>query len=160
MNTLVVYDSQFGNTEKIARRIAEALDEFGSARVERVGDVNLQDLANIDLLLVGAPTQAWNMTPAIKTFISGLEHSRTAHLCVAPFDTRLDKPGWLTGSAARSIAKHLHHLDVTLLMPPESFLVQGTEGPLAPGELDRAAEWARELHQEFQAQMEPNAVPV
>lgn len=27
-------------------------------------------------------------------------------------------------------------------MPPEGFIVQDTEGPLRPGELERAAEWA------------------
>jgi len=30
-------------------------------------------------------------------------------------------------------------------MPPEGFFVEGTEGPLRDGELERAAAWARQI---------------
>ncbi len=36
MNTLVIYDSQYGNTERIARAIADTLCAFGQAQVARV----------------------------------------------------------------------------------------------------------------------------
>ena len=30
-------------------------------------------------------------------------------------------------------------------MPPEGFFVNGTEGPMKEGELERAAEWAKQI---------------
>jgi len=36
MNTLVVYDSQYGNTERIAQAIADTLRGFGQAQAVRV----------------------------------------------------------------------------------------------------------------------------
>ncbi len=36
MNTMVVYDSQYGNTERIAQIIADALPAFGQAQAVRV----------------------------------------------------------------------------------------------------------------------------
>jgi flavodoxin len=160
MNSLVVFDSQFGNTERIAREIARTLGQFGTTTTVRVTEVKPTDLLGIDLLVVGCPTQAWNSTQVTKTFIAGLEETALKYLFVGAFDTRIDKPGWLTGSAARAMSKQLRKREARLLLPAESFLVTGTEGPLASGELERAAMWANELHAEFELQMEPIVAPM
>jgi hypothetical protein len=62
----------------------------------------------------------------------------------ATFDMRLDRSPWLTGVAARGIARRIrrHGLDV---VATESFLVEDSEGPLVEGELDRARAWGEEL---------------
>jgi flavodoxin len=158
MNTLVVYDSQFGNTEKIAQAIAQALTEYGTARAMLVGDYTPDALQGVDMLVVGCPTQAWHSTEHIQTFIKQLEHQTVQNLCVAEFDTRLDKPSWLTGSAAKGMAKSLRPLGAQLLSP-ESFLVTGKEGPLVEGEVERAAEWARTLYDEYEVQNGVVAAP-
>jgi flavodoxin len=160
MNSLVIYDSQFGNTEKIAQRIAETLALFGTARAVRVTAVEPNAFDAIDLLVVGCPTQGWNSTPAMKNFIAHLDNAKLQRLFFAEFDTRFDKPRWLTGSAASQLDKQLRRLHVTQLAAPASFLVTATEGPLAVGELERAAEWAKELYDEFQVQSEPIVVPM
>jgi hypothetical protein len=49
----------------------------------------------------------------------------------------------LFGYAAKPMAEALTRKGGALAMPPEGFLVNGTEGPLQEGELERAAEWAR-----------------
>lgn len=159
MNALVVYDSQFGNTEKIAQVIAQTLTEYGQARALRAGDYTADALQGIELLVVGCPTQAWHSTEHIQKFIKQLEHQVVHNLCIAEFDTRLDKPSWLTGSAAKGMAKSLRPLGAQLLSP-ESFLVTGTEGPLADGELERAAGWARTLYDEYQVQNGPVVMPM
>ena len=64
------------------------------------------------------------------------------HGRAAAFDTRFDKPAFLTGSAAKGIAKRLRQRGFELVAEPESFFVLGTEGPLKDGELERAAAWA------------------
>ena len=50
---LVVYDSVFGNTEKIARAMGDALAAQSEVTVARVGEVSQELLKSVDLLLVG-----------------------------------------------------------------------------------------------------------
>ncbi|TET68870.1 MAG: nitric oxide synthase, partial [Dehalococcoidia bacterium] len=40
MKALIVYDSVYGNTEKIARAIAEAITPSGEVKVLRAGEAN------------------------------------------------------------------------------------------------------------------------
>lgn len=148
MNSLVVYDSKFGNTERVARAIADALGAFGTARATHVDQVSKDSVAGADLLVVGGPTQAWQATPAIKNFLNGIERRGIA---AAAFDTRFHKSAWLTGSAAKGIAKRLRQRGQVLIAPPESFFVEKSEGPLESGELERAAAWARELESRVEA---------
>jgi flavodoxin len=145
MNTLVVYDSQFGNTERIAKAIADALHSTGQTELQRVDPVRPIDVEGYDLLVVGCPTQRWRATPAIQSWLASLTAKQLQGIGVACFDTRFQKSRWLTGSAAQSIGKQLRKRGATLLISPESFFVQATEGPLIENELQRAANWAHTL---------------
>ncbi len=49
------------------------------------------------------------------------------------------------GYAATRIANRLTKSGGRLVMPPEGFFVEGTEGPLKKGELERATDWARHV---------------
>jgi flavodoxin len=146
MNTLILYDSQFGNTEQIAQAIARTLNAYGAVQIARVDQAQPSDVRGMDLLVLGCPTQKWRITPAMKAFLA-LVPSQVVHdVAVACFDTRLDNMDWLTGSAARGIARKLARMDATILAPPESFIVESRAGPLAEGELERACKWAEVLH--------------
>ncbi|HEX5547667.1 MAG TPA: flavodoxin domain-containing protein [Ktedonobacterales bacterium] len=145
MHALVVYDSQFGNTERIAAAIADTLRTTGEVRLAHVDPAHPLDLEGIDLLILGSPTQGWQSTKAMQALLAKLTPQQLHGRAVACFDTRFQKPRWITGSAARRMAASLRHMGVTLLAPPESFFVEGTEGPLLTGELGRAAVWARAL---------------
>ncbi|MFJ9608402.1 flavodoxin family protein [Kitasatospora sp. NPDC101176] len=61
----------------------------------------------------------------------------------AAFDTRGATPG--SGGAAEGIAHRLsrHHYDV--VADPEGFIVEGADGPVRTGELDRARAWGASL---------------
>jgi len=52
MNTLVVYDSQYGNTERIARIIAHTLRAFGEAHAVRVDPYHIFKTEGLDLLIL------------------------------------------------------------------------------------------------------------
>jgi flavodoxin len=147
MNTVVVYDSAFGNTEQIAQAIAQALRAYGQVRTVRVEHTHPLELQGVDLLMVGCPTQKWGATPAMRSMLDSISPTALSRLAIACFDTRLDKPKWVTGSVAQRLDKQLREKGVTRLFPPESFLVKGTQGPLAGGEEERAASWARMLHE-------------
>ena len=63
----------------------------------------------------------------------------------AAFDTKVRKPR-LPGSAAHAAARRLRKKGGRMSVPPETFFyVLDYEGPLAPGELDRARAWGARL---------------
>ncbi len=140
MKTLIVYDSVYGNTEKIAKAIGGAM--AGDVKVLRVGEVNPSDLESIDLLIVGSPTQGGRPTPAIQDFLKKVSEPAIKGVNVAAFDTRFSTR-WarIFGYAAGKIADNLKGKGGTLIASPEVFFVKGTEGPLKEGELERAASW-------------------
>ncbi|HZC04920.1 MAG TPA: flavodoxin domain-containing protein [Ktedonobacterales bacterium] len=142
MNTLVVYDSQYGNTERIAEGIGETLSALGRARVLRVDSVRSTDLENVEMLFIGCPTQGWRPTAATQTFLGTMSPEALRDIRVACFDTRFQKPRWMTGSAAGVMSKRLRERGIALSVAPESFFVDGSEGPLLNGEVERAKAWA------------------
>lgn len=150
MNALVVYESQFGNTEKVALAIAGAMRAFGQAQAVRVDPGHPIEWQGVDMLLVGGPTQARGATPGIRAFLEKIPPEQLRRLSVACFDTRLRGPLWINGSAAGVLAKNLQRMGVSPLAPAESFLVNGKAGPLVSGELDRAAAWANALAAQLQ----------
>ena len=56
MKILIVYDSAYGNTEKIVRAIAGAIPPSNEIKVLRAGEANPSALERLDLLIVGSPT--------------------------------------------------------------------------------------------------------
>ena len=145
MNTLVVFDSQYGNTARLAQAIAEALRASGPAEALRVDPSTLARLSGVELLVVGSPTQGWQPTPVMRAFLASVGRAQLRGVAVACFDTRFRMPRWLSGSAARAMARTLRATGAALCAPPESFFVTGREGPLLDGELERAARWAAGL---------------
>ena len=106
MKALIVYDSVYGNTEKIARAVAEAITPSGEVKVLWAGDVNPSELASTDLLIVGSPTHGGRPTPAIKDLLNKVP--KLQGINVAAFDTRLQtKLVGVFGYAAGRIANNL-----------------------------------------------------
>jgi Flavodoxin len=157
MRAVVLYESVYGNTEAVARAVADGLGSMGEATLGRFGEVAPGAVEEADLMVVGGPTHAWGMTkpasrkqPGTEGYVVGarewLEESRSERgKMAAAFDTRFAKPRWLTGSAAVRIARRLRRKEYRLLAPPQSFFVLHSEGPLRDGEEDRARKWGAEL---------------
>jgi flavodoxin I len=152
MNTLIIYDSTFGNTEKIAQAIADISAEQGSVRTLRVSKVQSSDLEGVDLLVLGCPTHKRKPTDGVRAFLDCVSRRSLKGISAVVFDTRYRKPRLLTGSAARRLAKSLRKAGAFLLTSPQSFFVASREGPLEEGETERAAAWAREVLESFAAQ--------
>lgn len=154
MKALVVYDSYFGNTEKIARAVGVALG-LASTDVVKVSDVKPGQLAGLDLLIVGSPTRAMRASDGTKAFLKGLPSGSLNGVRVAAFDTRMTvdgkTPGFLRilvkvfGYAAEPIARRLVRKGGSQVLAPAGFLVKDSEGPLQSGELERAAEWVKPI---------------
>jgi flavodoxin len=156
MKAMVVYDSAYGNTEQIALAIGKALGTLEDVETRRVGEAQPGQLAGVDLLIVGSPTQRFSPTGATSAFLKDIPTMGLEGVKVAAFDTRfaeseIEKVRILAffvrifGYAAEPIAGKLEKKGGELAMPPEGFYVGDMEGPLLEGELERAAEWAKQI---------------
>lgn len=163
MRTLIVFESMYGNTEHVARAIAEGI---GDAQVVEVGSAPTVLPADLELLVVGGPTHAHGMSrersradaarrvddPVISTgigireWIASVQPSAT--VVATAFDTRIPARELFTGSAAKSAAKALASRGFRVA-PPESFVLDGRNGEphdrVAQTELERARRWGRTL---------------
>ena len=155
MKAMVIYDSVFGNTERIAQAIGQALGSPEEVEVLKVTDANPQKLSGMDLLVVGSPTRAFKATGATNKLLRALPNGSLQGTRVAAFDTRIpmgeNVPGFLRmlvkvfGYAAEPIGKRLSKKGGEPTLPPEGFFVSDSEGPLTEGELERAADWAKQI---------------
>jgi flavodoxin len=161
MNVLIVYDTVHGNTEQLAQGMARALASAASVRLEKAAGLARIDAAGVDLLIAGGPTHRQRMSAPLAALLEAAERGAFREVCVAAFDTRYHMPAWLSGSAARRIARRLKKGGGRLIAPPESFFMERDAPPkghkrrhelerLEPGELDRAARWAVYLAQTFE----------
>lgn len=154
MNIMIVQESIYGNTAKVAQAMVERLAAQHQVRAISVQDARKRGLKGIDLLIVGSPTRGFLPTPNIREYLSGLA-DLTSGPDVAVFDTRLDpaavKPTplrWVVGIggyAATRMARQMATNGARLRGTPGAFVVTGLEGPLKEGELERAAAWAEGL---------------
>lgn len=145
MNTLVLYESQFGNTKHIAELIGKELEDYGPVRVTPLAEYQPALLGGVELVLVGAPTQAHGMTESMRHFVDNFE-ARPKGITAAAFDTRVKGPQFLWGSAAREIAVRLERNGFRVAFEPESFLVTLSKQPvLHDGEERHARSWARHV---------------
>lgn len=144
MNALVVYDSAYGNTEKVARAIGSALGS--GTKVLRASEVSSADLEDIDILVIGSPTQGGRALPRVQQFLERLPDTHAKAMRYAAFDTRMaGRFVRIFGCAADKIDADLKAKGCVPIKPPEGFFVRGRTGPLREGELERASEWAKRL---------------
>lgn len=156
MKTLIIYDSLYGNTEVVAQVIKHVLDEGGEVEIQRVGAIGVEQLAGIELLVVGSPTQQFRPTAGMRAFMAKIPGDGLKGVKVAAFDTRLTQEEIdrtpvlsffvrMSGYAAEKIARVMKKKGGELLVPAEGFYVEGMKGPLVKGEVERAEAWARKL---------------
>jgi flavodoxin len=143
MEALIIYDTKFGNTEEVAKAIAEGLSPSYEVECKKVDNVSASELRESDLVLVGSPTHAWNMSSGAKDFFRGLGAERFEGKVAAAFDTRFNRK--LAGSAAKKIESRLRKLGFKIALPYFSAYVVKSEGPLEDGEIERCKEFSAKL---------------
>lgn len=168
MRALVVYESMYGNTRKVAEAVALGLGAPASARAISVAEVTATDVAGCDLLVVGGPTHVHGMSRArtrhsattvaaateslgmdphadagIRDWLAALEPAGP-HQKAAAFDTRAQGPPILTGRASKGITAPLRDAGFDVITDPESFRVS-SEPSVSPEEIERALLWGTSL---------------
>jgi hypothetical protein len=165
MKALVVYESMYGNTAAIGEAIAAALGEQGlEVEAKLISKVEPEQTAEVNVVVVGGPTHVHGMSrkssrktaaadekntfveptlePGLRTWLARLPEGEGR--LAAAFDTRIDKPLILTGSAAKGIGRGLKERGFRLVTEPECFLVS-TQNRLLDGELEHAATWGKKI---------------
>jgi flavodoxin len=165
MKALVVYESMYGNTAAVGEAIAASLRSHGvEAEAVPVSQIEPIATADVDLLVVGGPTHVHGMSssrsrqtaaddaentfpeptvaPGLREWVTQLPEG-TGRFAAA-FDTRIDKPMILTGSAAKGIGRRLKGRGFRFVLEPESFLVS-TQNELLDEEVEHAIAWGRQL---------------
>jgi flavodoxin I len=155
MKVVIVYDSYFGNTEKVAQAMCRALEPQGEVLMVRAGDAKADLISGSDLLIIGSPTRRFRPSEATTQFLNTLTPEDLKGMKTLAFDTRISLEDINSavgrffvrnfGYAAPFISKQLEKKGAKLAAPPEGFDVRASEGPLKDGELDRAADWVKQF---------------
>ena len=161
MGALVVYESMFGSTRAVAQAVADGITSIMPVEVVEVASAPDPSTLAVDVLVVGAPTHAFGLSRpltrraaahrASKPLLSPARGVRewlgaagSAHVPVATFDTPVTRPNH--GFASHAVERKLRRLGGAALTRPATFYVRGGyEGPLLPGELERAKVWGAEV---------------
>jgi len=141
MKTLVIYDTNYGNTKKIAKAVASKLGK--GTKTVSVADLKKKDLKGIDVLVAGCPVIASSPTEKMSRFLTSLKDNELKGIKAASFDTRM-KLFFFT-DAAKKISKELARAGAVIIAKPKDFYVQKAEGPLRDGEMEKVVVWAADI---------------
>ena len=123
MKAIVLFDTIFGNTERIANSLAKGMLEAGIAvECANIKMARLEKLPEgTNLLAMGAPTQYITSSRPMKDFLDRLKGLDLKGKYGFAFDTKLDN--FMAGSAAKFIEKKLKVYGVDIIKPHISAIV-------------------------------------
>ena len=124
MKAIVLFDTLFGNTQKIAQCIVSGLRKTGvEADCANIRETNVDELSKFDLVALGAPTQYFTASRPMKEFMKRLKQLNLKGKYGFAFDTRMDS--FMAGSAAKYIEKKLKTYGFEILKSHNSAIVVG-----------------------------------
>ena len=153
MKTLIIYDTLYGSTKRIAEAIAGSFPAE-ERKLLSVAEAKQSDLLGLDLLVFGSPTHGGRPKPSAQAFLDLISSGALEGIKVATYDTRfslVDQNFFLrlvmraVGYAAPKIMKYLESKGGQRITPPEGFIVEAREGGLLSGEEERAADWGGKI---------------
>ncbi|MEI7616250.1 MAG: flavodoxin domain-containing protein [Actinomycetota bacterium] len=147
MKGLVIYDSSYGNTRKIAETITETLKESGmEADLFNVKNVKKLNAKDYNFLVLGSPTRFGTMSFGIRFFLRKVNSEEWMNKSFVAFDTELpeniEHKEW---SAAEKIAEIFKDKKMNQLLPVLKAVVLGQKGLLKEGEIERTKDYTRDL---------------
>ena len=155
MKAVIAVDSVYGNTKLVAEAFKDEIEKAG----HEVEFINLRKEFRVpsggDILFVGSPTRVAKMTARTKKFVKKLDAAAWAGKIVVAFDTHMPVPDdpekqkkamkWIEPGAAGKLTALAAERGLKVRSPPLRFLVSDMKGPLAPGQIEKARELAREI---------------
>jgi len=133
MKAIVLYDTQFGNTEKIANNLSLGLLETGvQTECLNIKAAKMEDIPNYDLIALGGPTQYLTASKPMKEFLARLKDLDLKGKVGFAFDTKLES--FMAGSASRFIENSLKKCGLNIIRPRISAIVIGQKNSARIGE--------------------------
>jgi flavodoxin len=131
---LILYDSVYGNTKKVAIALSRGL-EAGGLNVDTmpIESFDQNTLNAYDIIGIGGPTHFHGVSKKMRSFLSKLEKTRLENKAGFVFETKADF--LLSGSAAKKIMRSLQGMKLNIMQAPITAIVLGKEGPLADSTL-------------------------
>ena len=147
MKGIVVYDTSYGNTKKVAETITETLKESGiEVDLFHVKDVKKLSAKDYSFLVLGSPTKFGTMSFSIRGFLGKVKSEEWVNKPFAAFDTEnpenVEKK---QGSAGENIAAKLMEKKMNQVVPVLKALVHEMKGPLLEGEIERTKQYSKGL---------------
>jgi flavodoxin len=143
---IVVYESKYGNTKRVAETIVDGINEI--ERIEAVlkepKHVEPTEVLDYDLILIGSPNHWGGPTRGIKKFIDKLGKIGLEGKPGAVFDTCLEKD---FNKAVQKMEKRINEKvpGMKLMLPGLSIKVGGMKGPIVEGELPKCKEFGNKI---------------
>jgi len=126
---IILYDSVYGNTKKVAMSLSRGL-EAGGLYVDSspIQDFDTLELKNYDVIGIGGPTHFHGASKQMKVFLKRIELFKMENKYGFAFETKADFR--LAGSAAKRIIRNLKKMKLKIIHSPITGIVLDKEGPL------------------------------
>jgi menaquinone-dependent protoporphyrinogen IX oxidase len=145
MKAIVVYDTKYGNTELVAKKITESMEANGiDTDLNDVKEVNFEKMADYDAILIGAPVHFGAASRTISKFIDKLGGLRLKGNWTAVFDTYM-KTDFEKGVKQMETRLNEKVPRLKLIVPGLSIQVDGMKGPIVEGELLKCEPFGRRI---------------
>ena len=127
-HALVIYDSRYGNTFRIAEALTRGLQKVPGiiATCHNQSEVHAELLEEADLLVIGGPTEYFSASHHIREFFDRVGGFSLRGKLGFAFDTHAANP--LSGSASRLIQQDLKRMGAVILEPRRTAVTQAV-GP-------------------------------
>ena len=123
-NAAVIFDTRYGNTEKIAKSLETGLKQANIVTFCINAEYIINDLLrDRDLICIGAPTHFLSASKSMKKFLAKIKSIDLSGKYGFAFDTKFDSR--MSGSAAKFIERELNKLCLEIIAPRESAIVFG-----------------------------------
>ncbi len=138
----VTYESKHGNTKLAAEEITEGMREVAGieAVLNELKEVDLKQLGDFDMIVIGSPNHIGRATRSIRKFIDKLGNLNLEGKLAAVFDTYLGND---FGKAVQKMESQINKKvpELKLVTSGLSIRVEGMKGPITEGELPKCKEF-------------------
>jgi NAD(P)H dehydrogenase (quinone) len=120
LKVLVIYDSQSGFTEKMAKFVAEGVEKVKDVEVEllKIGaPFSLSKLEKADAIILGSPNNYSNVTPKMKTFLESLKNLGTPSGKIGGV---FGSYTWNKGEVVEKLSAYMATFGMRIAAPPVS----------------------------------------
>lgn len=158
MKVLIVYDTKYGNTEKVANLIADGITsvEGNEVIIKNVKKIDFHVDDFYDLILIGSPVHFGGHTGPVKKFIDKLPKSQLKGNAYAVFNTYItneieekQEGPCSYETMINKIEKHISEKMPDLMKASDGLCIKlmGMKGPIAEEFLPKCKEFGIKLAQ-------------